>query len=370
MREIFQRLNQYLFFVVLLVLVLYFGKTILVPIAFAGLLAMLMAPVCRFLDGKGFKRGLSSFVCILIILGVLVGMLAIIGGQFAAFKKDYPKIKEKATSLVTDAQQYIERRLGVEPEKQKQIAEDQVKSAKKSSGGLIQKILSGLASTIGSIALTLVYTFLMIYNKEQFETFFLKLYKDEDQEKVKKVVGKIATVSQKYLTGRALSICIIAGMYAVGLSIVGIKNAILLAGVAAILTVIPYLGTVLGGLFPVVMAMATEDSMQPALWAAFVLFFIQTMDNYFIEPNVVGGEVNLSALTSIMSIIVGGLIWGVAGMILFLPMAGIIKIVCDNVEELKPIGYIIGDTGSKEPSKIKLWIQEKFGMKKKTCKHA
>jgi predicted PurR-regulated permease PerM len=60
-----------------------------------------------------------------------------------------------------------------------------------------------------------------------------------------------------------------------------------------------------------------------------------------------------------MSIIIGGLIWGVAGMILFLPMFGIFKIVCDHVEPLKPIGFVIGDP-SPEESTIKKWIKSKL----------
>jgi predicted PurR-regulated permease PerM len=162
-----------------------------------------------------------------------------------------------------------------------------------------------------------------------------------------------------------MSILINASLYAIGLSLVGIQNAILLAGVAALLTIIPYVGTVLGGLFPVLMALVTEDSIQPALWAAGVLFFIQTVDNYFIEPNIVGGEVNLSALTTIVTLIVGGLIWGVVGMILFLPMMGIFKIICDHVKVLEPLGHLIGEPGGKKPSKVKRWIQEKLGMKSK-----
>ena len=89
------------------------------------------------------------------------------------------------------------------------------------------------------------------------------------------------------------------------------------------------------------------------------------MDNYFIEPNVVGGEVNLNALTTIVILLVGGIIWGPAGMILFMPMTAIVKIVCDHVEELKPVGHLLGDPGSKEPSKIKQWINEKLGRKRK-----
>jgi predicted PurR-regulated permease PerM len=117
---------------------------------------------------------------------------------------------------------------------------------------------------------------------------------------------------------------------------------------------------VLGGLIPVMMALATEDSIQPALWAAAVLFFIQTADNYFIEPNIVGGEVNLSALTTILMLIVGGLIWGPAGMILFLPLTGILKIVCDHVEELRPIGHLLGEPGVKKESKIREWLKNKL----------
>jgi predicted PurR-regulated permease PerM len=366
MKEIFNRINQYLFFAVLIVIVLFFGKTILIPLAFGALLAMLMAPLCRRFDKK-LPRGLSSFICVFIIALVIAGILTVIGGQIASFSKDFPKMKEKAQSFREDAQKMIEEKLGLPPEKQEQMAKEQAKASTSQSkkGSPVGRILKGITSTIGGLVLTLVFTFLMIYNKEHFEEFFIKLYARHDKGEVKKVVGEIATVAQKYLTGRALSILINATLYAIGLSIVGIKNAVLLAAVAALMTLIPYVGTVLGGLFPVAMALVTEDSMQPALYAAGVLFLIQTIDNYFIEPNIVGGEVNLGALTTIVVLIAGGLIWGPAGMILFLPLTGIVKIVCDHVEPLHPIGHLLGEPGGKQPSKIKLWFQSLVGKGKK-----
>jgi predicted PurR-regulated permease PerM len=365
MEKIFQRANQYLFFLVLLVVVMYFGKTILIPLIFGALLAMLMAPLCRKLDKKGLHRALSTLICILIIVLTIVGIGAVIGGQIASFSKDAPKIEKKSKELMTQGQQFIEEKLGVTPEKQKEIAKKEASKSSTQKGSMVSRILGSIVSTIAGLVLTMVFTFLMIFNKEHFEEFFIKLYKDEDETKVKKVVGEIATVSQKYLTGRVMSILINATLYAIGLSLVGVKNAILLAGVAALLTLIPYVGTVLGGLIPVAMALVTEDSIQPALWAAAVLFFIQTVDNYFIEPNIVGGEVNLNALATILVLIIGGLIWGPAGMILFLPLTGIVKIVADHVEELKPIGHLLGEPGGKKPSKIKLWLQSKFSKKKR-----
>jgi predicted PurR-regulated permease PerM len=363
MKEIANRINQYLWLVILLFIVLFYGKVILIPLVFAAMLAMLMAPVCRRLDGWGLHRGVASFVCIFILLVVLSGVLFVVIAEIYSFADEFPMMEKKANGLLSQLQDFVETNFGVEPERQVAIVKDQVKAFGKSAGTYAGKLVAGLTSTIAGLLITLVFTFLFLFNKERYETFILKLYKEEDTADVKKVVNEISTVAQKYLTGRAMSIMILFALYSVGLLIVGVKSAILLAGIAALLTIVPYIGSTLGGAFPFMMALVTEDSFQPALGVAGVIIFIQAMDNYFIEPNIVGGEVALSAQASILTIIVGGLIWGVAGMILFIPMLGILKIIFDHVEPLKPIGYIIGDPDAHKPSKLKMWIMKKMGKK-------
>lgn len=361
MKEIFSRINQYLFFFILLIVVMFFGKTFLVPIVFAALLAMLMAPVCRRFDGWGLSRALSTLGCILILVVVLAVVGFIISTQISTFAENISQIQEKGQQLLHQAQMWIQEQIGMTPQEQEEVVKKEAeKSSQPGRPSLAARILAGIIATVTGIILTLVITFLMIYNKEQFENFFLRLYDDQDKEKVKTIVSQISQVSQKYLTGRAMSVLIIATLYSIGLLIVGVKNAVLLGGIAALLTVIPYLGTVLGGLFPVLMGLLTQD-IQTALGAALVMVAVQTIDNYFIEPNVVGGEVNLNALFSILSIIAGGMIWGVSGMILFLPLFGIIKIICDHVQPLKPIGYLMGQTGEQKSSKVREWIMRKFG---------
>lgn len=364
MKDIFYRLNQYLFFTVLIVAIMYVGRTFLTPVFVGALLAMLMAPVCRKLDGWGFHRALSTLCCILILVAVIALVAFVISTQFSTFAENISQIKSKGHELLQNVQSYIEEQIGVSPAEQKQMLKEQAEKSNQQGPGAAVIILNAIIAAVSGLVLSLVITFLMIFNKEQFETFFIRLYSNKDTDKVKALVEKISLVSQKYLTGRAMSILIIATMYSVGLLIIGLKNAVLLAGIAALLTVIPYVGTVLGGLFPVSMALLTQD-VQTALWAALVMFVIQTIDNYFIEPNVVGGEVNLNALWSILSIILGSMIWGVAGMILFLPLFGIIKIVCDHVEPLQPIGYLLGEPGGQKPSRVKEWIKEKLHIGKK-----
>lgn len=368
MKEIANRVNQYLWLVILLFIVLFYGKVILIPLVFAAMLAMLMAPVCRRLDGWGLPRGVTSFICIFILLVVLSGVLVVVIAEIYSFADEFPAMEKKADTLLSQTQDFVETNFGVEPERQVAIVKEQVKAIGKSAGTYAAKLVSGFTSTIAGLLITLVFTFLFLFNKERYETFILKLYKEEETAGVKKIVNQISTVSQKYLTGRAISILILFGLYSIGLLIVGVKNAILLAGIAALLTIIPYVGSTLGGAFPFMMALVTEDSFQPALAVAGVIIFIQAMDNYFVEPNVVGGEVALSAQASILAIIAGGLIWGVAGMILFIPMLGILKIIFDHVEPLKPLGYIIGDPDANKPSKLKMWIMQKVG-RKGTVKH-
>lgn len=357
MKEIILRFNLYLLAIILLTIFLYFGRVVLVPVVFAIFFAMLMSPVCRWLDKKGLHRALSCVICILILLSALLLILAVAGAEIAVFAKDLPAIEKKATELIGQAQVFVEDKLNVSYADQSAFITKQVQNFGKSTGTYIGNFLGGMVSTIASLLLTLVFTFLFIFNKELYESFFMKLYRDEDPAKVKKVVQKICEVSQHYLTGRVLSILILTVLYAVGLLIVGIKSAILLAGIAALLTVVPYVGSTLGGVFPFMMALATEDSVQPAFWVVAVIVFIQAMDNYFIEPNVVGAEVNLSALASIFIILCGGILWGIAGMILFIPMLAIIKIVCDNVESLKPFGYVLADPSRNKPSKLKAWVR-------------
>jgi len=360
-KEILGRLNQNLLFAILLVITLYYGKVVLVPIILGALLAMLMAPVCRSLDSRGFGRALSSACCVLILLLVIVAVFVLIIAEINSFTQDITLLQAKGKQMLQELQHYIQQKFNIAPDEQVSIAKEQVKNGTQQNGGIAGKLLGGLTSTLTTLVLMLVYAFLFLYNKEKYETFFVKIYHEEDTEKVRNIVNKVSQVSQKYLTGRAMSVLILAALYSVALLIIGIKNAVLLAGIAAMLTIIPYVGSTIGGMFPFVMAMVTEHSMQPALMVAGSIILIQTIDNYFIEPNVVGGEVNLSALTSIVSIVVGGIIWGVAGMILFLPMVGIFKIICDHVESLKPIAFVIGDSNN-EPSKFKIWLKGKFGI--------
>ncbi len=363
MNDILSRVNQHLLFFVLIVVTLYFGKPVLVPLMLGALLAMLMAPVCQSLDDKGLHRAISTAICILILLVAFAAVFTIIITQINSFMEDLAMIKAKTRGLLWELQSFIEDRFNIPKKDQEDIAKGQVNGENENNAGLAGSIVSGFTATMGTLVLMLVYTFLFLYNKEKYETFFVRIFHTEDPEKVKNIVGKIAMVGQKYLTGRAMSVIILTTLYSIALFLIGLDNAVILAGIAALLTIIPYVGTTIGGMFPFLVALTTEPTIHPALMVAGAIILIQTIDNYFIEPNVVGGEVNLSALASIISILIGGIIWGVAGMILFLPFMAVLKIIFDHVESLKPLGYIIGDSGDRDRKNFFVRIRDRFQKK-------
>jgi predicted PurR-regulated permease PerM len=178
--------------------------------------------------------------------------------------------------------------------------------------------------------------------RTKYEKFVLMLYKEEKRNKAKDMIDRISQVAQQYLTGRLVAACIMGLLFLIGFLIVGLKNSVILALIVAIMTIIPYVGALIGGLVPLFISMI-DGSLNQSIWVVIIILAINTIDHYIIEPYVVGGSVNISPFFTIFVLILGGLIWGIPGIILFLPLSGIIKIVFENVEGLQPYASLIGD---------------------------
>lgn len=357
-----RKVNSVLLLFVLSTMVLFYGRDVLIPVTFSILLAMLMVPVSNWLERKGMNRVWSSTVSILIIIIAFFLLVFLVGLEIKTVSEDWDRISKKFDSAIVGTSDWIEQNFGVASHKQLQLLKEQSQSGVSQIGSFLKVFFSRTLSFFASSVLCIVFMYLMLYQREKYKQFFLYVYKGENPDQAIKVLEKISKVAQNYLIGRALSIIILTILFFIGLALIGIKGAFLLAFIGAVLTIVPYVGTIIGGLIPVLITLVTESSYEPALYVLIVMAGVQAIDNYFIEPYVVGGEVNLSALSTILILAVGGYVWGVSGMILFIPMLGILKIVFDNIDELKPYGYLIGDQKKERSSKrIFEWFKKKFG---------
>ena len=350
------KINQNLLFLVLITVILYYGRPILVPLVFAIMLSMLMAPLCRWLDAKGMSRVVSCIICILILLMVFLGMIAILMAQLSGFIQDLPLFEQKTNEMLISIQQFIERQFDIPVAKQTEMIRSETRNISQSIGKYFTSVLRSSFQLIVNLIIILVFTFLMLFHKEKYYTFFLKFSAGSDMEQKELVLNSISLVAQQYLKGRAISIMIMFVLYLISLWTLGIKGALLLASVAALVNILPYIGPVLAAVVPFAVAIVTENHWQPAMWLLLSFFAIQALDNYFLTPYFLGGEVSLSALSTFLAIICGGFIWGIAGMILFIPMLSIAKIIFDYVPQWNAYGFLIGDPGAKPTDRLVKWF--------------
>ena len=126
-----------------------------------------------------------------------------------------------------------------------------------------------------------------------------------------------------------------------GLLALGIRHAILFGFITAIMTIIPYIGIFVSALLPISMAIITKDSIWYPLGVIGVFAFVQYLEANLIFPKVVAAELNISTWATLVAIIAGGIIWGISGMILFVPFVGLLKIITDMVPEWDGLNLLL-----------------------------
>jgi predicted PurR-regulated permease PerM len=184
--------------------------------------------------------------------------------------------------------------------------------------------------------------FLFLFYKPLLLEFIHKIFPVNKDTEVNEVLREVKALIQSYLVGLMIEAAIVTTLNTSGLLLIGIDYAILIGIIGAILNLIPYIGGIIATLLPMTLALATREPIQ-ALYVFILYCSVQLIDNNFIVPKIVASKVRINALVSIVIVLVGGALWGVAGMFLSLPLIAICKVICDRVEPLKPIGFLLGD---------------------------
>lgn len=359
-----KKVNRFLLCGILIVVVLYFAKQVLVPVTFAAFFAMLFTGLSNRMEKRRVPRILSTTISLLILASIafVIGLLVYMQGK--KLTQDLPVIEKKSEQFFKQAEEYVSSKLDIPRAKQDSLINKQMKSASDSAGSMAKSVIGSVSGTLGSMLMVIIFTFLFLYQREKYETFFVSLCRNTPPDEAKALIHNISKVAQNYLTGRALSVLIFTVLFTTGFLIIGLENAFLLAFIAALLTIVPYIGSIVGGLFPFAVALVTQDDTSVAVGALVVIVIIQGIDNWFIEPYVIGGEVNISGFFTILILLVGGLIWGIAGVVLFLPLLGVAKIIFDAIPELQPYGYLIGDQAQeKQSTRLLKKLKGLFGKK-------
>jgi predicted PurR-regulated permease PerM len=319
---------------------LYFGKPFLVPLATGAVLAALFLPVCKWLERKKWPKGLAALSCVFILLLVIAGIVALLSWQVSELTQDIAMLKQKGREIIQRTSEYISGHLGISEKKQQQLMEDQQGSA----GKLVPFMAGSLVYAVTYFILTIVYIFLLLFYRSHINEFVLKLFKQEQRKETQQVISSIVTVGQQYIVGLAKMIFGLWIMYAIGFSIAGVKNPYFFAILCGLLEIVPFVGNLTGSTITLLMSAVQGASLATLGGIAITYGTIQFIQGWVLEPVIVGPQVKINPLATILALVIGELVWGIPGIFLAIPLTAMFKIVCDHIEPLKPLGFLIGKT--------------------------
>jgi predicted PurR-regulated permease PerM len=336
---------------------LYFAKSFLIPLFIGGILATLFLPFCHWMEQK-IPKGLAVFISLLTLLLLITTLFSLLGWKISELITDVTLIKQKGIETITRIQDYIFNHLGISVEKQAQI----LQSEQPSIGGIVQTLLGSLTSLFTDFILVMAYVFFLLYYRGHIKNFLLKLTVSTQRDEMEQVISDCTTVSQQYLLGLSKMIVCLWIMYGIGFSIIGVENALFFAILCGLLEIVPFIGNITGTTLTVLVT--ALHGANPTVLIGIVVTYgvVQFIQGWVLEPLILGPQVKINPLFTIIALVIGDLIWGIPGIILAIPITAIFKILCDHIEPLKPYGFLIGDieTGKSEQSFIKKmmnWIK-------------
>jgi predicted PurR-regulated permease PerM len=317
------------------------GQSILSPIAFAALFSFLLLPISRWLERYISYIPLAIVLSMIIALLPLIGLLVLFSVQFATVINDIPAIGRKLRSGLEQVIAFVEQYVNLDTFSIEESLKSNFSQLIEAPLQILGQSLSSGSNILISILLTVLFTFFIMLYRTSFKNFFLMQFSRSKRDEAMVIMEQVERVLKEYLTGLLAVILILGVLNSIGLYLIGINYAAFWGFLAACLAIIPYIGTTLGGTFPFVYALATTGTLwQPA---AVVLLYmsIQTLEGNFITPKVVGSSVSINPFAAIVFLFVGGMIWGVSGLILALPFVAVLKVVMEHIAPLQPVSELL-----------------------------
>lgn len=320
---------------------LYIGKDIIVPIVYAGILAILLNPFVNYLIRKRINRLIAISISVTLAITIVVASVYLLSTQLSMFSESYPQLKKKFSETSGEFVRWISQTANIRVSKINAWTKETQSEA--IDNFAIGESISEAGQMIMVLLLLPVYLFMILYYKNLLLEFLRRLFRSAHREVLDKILNDSKRLIETYLVGLVFELIIVAALNCAGLLILGIEYAVILGIMGAFLNLIPYLGGIIAIALPMIIAFITKDSLTYPVLVFCVYMLIQFIDNNVIIPKIVASRVKINALVSVVAVLLGGALWGISGMFLSIPLVAIIKVICDHIEPLKPWGFLLGD---------------------------
>lgn len=341
-------------FVLLFLLISYYMltefKNYLAPLTLGVLFAYLLFPLANLLETHRVPRILANILSIIVGLSAIYGIAFFFYKQFGVFLEDIPLLKKRALVNIHTIFNTMENFLGIETGEIKPKVNELVQGVLNTSGQDYKSTFGATFHTLFTIFIMPVYIFFLLFYRDKFKEVILMLVPSKKHPIAVRIISDINQLTVRYMTGIFIVVSILVILNSAGFLIIGLDHAILLGFIAAIMNFIPYYGTIIGYAFPLLFSIFIMDSPAYAVLVVIQFVVVQFTENNILTPNIVGSQVNINPFMIILAITLGGFIWGVTGMFIAIPLVAALRVLGDNIEELAPLGFLLGKGGTEEHS--------------------
>jgi predicted PurR-regulated permease PerM len=319
------------------------GNTIIMPLLMAFFFSLMLLPVFRFFRKLKLPEAIAVFLPILLLTIVMALIIWLFTSQVGALLDDFPQIERNVAKHLDNLSIWISNSFGYSPAEQLKFINVQSQKLFNSLGGVLKGAAGSLTSIVIFIGLLPIYMYLIMLYRNLFLKFVLMWFKQNEYQNVEEGIRQTEQMVKSYLIGLLIQITYIIILLGGILWLFGIQNALLIGIIFAFLNLIPYLGALIGNILGVLLTLASSDSIADVLIVLGAITFVQLLDNNILMPRIVGSQVKINPLVSILGIIIAGSMAGISGMFLAMPVLSILKIVFDRSENYKQWGVLLGD---------------------------
>lgn len=353
------KLGLSLFIISVLLAFIILAKNILIPFVVAMFFAYLLYPITWKIERIGVNRAISILIVLLVTIVLLGGIGLFISTQATNMDIDLNQIKEQFDDKSLSIQHLIQNKLGINGPTVDHYLNQGMENLITSWQSEIGVVFAATTTTIFQIGILPVFIFFLLFYRTKTARFIFRIAGKNNRPTTLRILREISTVTTKYLGGLFLVVLMLAILNSLGLFIIGVKHALIFGVVAALLNLIPYIGTFLGGFIPFMYVFLTDPNPLHAMLKVAALFIvIQFVENNLLTPNIVGNSIKLNPLAIILSLLLANMVWGIAGMLIVVPILATMKVIMRNVDELKPYAFLISDRGV-EQHRIRLFNRKK-----------
>jgi AI-2 transport protein TqsA len=316
--------------------VLRLAKPVLFPFFLAIFLSFILYPVLDFLNRLKIPKAFSVIFLLIITFFIIYLLGALFYSSGKAFASEFPKYGQKISSILSSIQEKF-KLTSFNWEAVGWVGQLDINKI----GGFFLSSLGPFFSFMSNLFLILVFLIFILAGRGKTKIKIKASFGDSRASKIIDVIQNIDSQIQRYLAIKTV-VSLFTGVFAtIVLMIFGVDFAIVFGFFTFLLNYIPTVGSIIATVMPLIIAAFQFDTLWTAFWILLILGAIQITMGNFIEPKLMGEGLGLSPLVVLFFLFFWGWLWGIPGMILAVPIAAIIKIVCSNLPALNFVGELM-----------------------------